>query len=560
MEDSSLQSLVRAVQDVLRPRLQESEAARRLARLMGEWLIEEARAASGGEESAPEPSGYSTEPLSEGSRDGRAGVGEPVGADGAGTPPEDGEAVRARTPAPTMRRGIVPLKIGDAKVHIAVPGSTEDLGRARQTAPEFDDDEEPVESRPSSGPIVDLDLVRQRCRLKAESCRLFIERRAAEGDVDRERPLIDRMNAMIATAKSMTDCFLWVFWRERTQPDDATLRTIARCYDALEIAAAHTHAIVGMRDGPKEQDIADAMQQLAHAGSALRVSLERTWLTSADKDQEDVHFWLLRETSRRGVFVRRHMQLDDPADPNDAEGIIQRVRESQASVEDRVKRRARIEAGFNKIRYHARRIADSAEHPQDHDVGTIGEAAARLIEAGVASSDPRFVEVTPPEVARVLIERLDGPARAAMRAVVEAQAHAERDEADEPDTPRARSERVERVRRLLAGRRVVIIGGVPRPDAEQRIRDAFALEGIDWVRLTEHGTGEPMRAPIARPETALVLVLVKLAGHLHIDEARRYAESAGKPCVSITAGYNPEQIAQSVLEQASDRLTAVGAG
>lgn len=57
-----------------------------------------------------------------------------------------------------------------------------------------------------------------------------------------------------------------------------------------------------------------------------------------------------------------------------------------------------------------------------------------------------------------------------------------------------------------------------------------------WIKLFEHGTCEPMQAPIARPEIRLVLVLVKICGHLHAEAARRYAREANTPCVMLPAG------------------------
>ena len=100
----------------------------------------------------------------------------------------------------------------------------------------------------------------------------------------------------------------------------------------------------------------------------------------------------------------------------------------------------------------------------------------------------------------------------------------------------------------------MIIGGEPRQEAIDRISDAFLPSGVEWVQLSEHGSGDPMRAPIARQDTRLVLVLIKLTGHLHAEEARSYARQAGKSLVFLPAGYNPEQIAEQVLEQAHQKL------
>lgn len=64
-----------------------------------------------------------------------------------------------------------------------------------------------------------------------------------------------------------------------------------------------------------------------------------------------------------------------------------------------------------------------------------------------------------------------------------------------------------------------------------------------------------MRAPIHRPETRLVIVLIRFAGHLHAEEARQHTADANKPCILLPAGYNPEQIAEHVITKAADRLT-----
>ena len=104
------------------------------------------------------------------------------------------------------------------------------------------------------------------------------------------------------------------------------------------------------------------------------------------------------------------------------------------------------------------------------------------------------------------------------------------------------------------GQGIVVIGGERNAEAVQRLTEAFELKDAEWVELTEHGPGTPMRAPIYRPDTAVVIVIIKLTGHLHSDEARDYAAAAGKPCVMLSGGYNPERVAAEIMEQASDRL------
>lgn len=540
MSEPELERVIKALRDVVRPHLERSDVARELASALGEWLIAEARRAEGA--SGPSPTGGTTE----------SDAPEPAADPAPASAPAPAEPVVLHK---TARRGIVPLKIGDATVHLSVEGATEDLGRARQAADTGDDDDE-REIAPARQPI-DLGLIVRRSTLKAASCRLFIERRAAMGDPEGERPILARMEAMIGEAKAMRDCFLWAFWRERPAPPDDTLRVIARCYDALAQATSLVERLDALGDRASRDDLASAMQLMASASSSLRVGLLDTWLTSPDADQEDSHVWLRRESFSRQIYIRRHMSLSDPADPREADALVRTIAEEAATLEAAAASRATVEQGLKRIDYHARRIADSDQQPDQHDLRKIADTIEHLSSRGVRESDPRYSDALRPCVAEHLLDHASPSVRAVVRAVLDRADDRASDE-DAGAQTKAWSPRAIAVRELLEGGRVVIIGGEPRPDAIARIKDAFRLREVDWVRLSEHGTGEPMRAPIQRADTSLVLAIIKLAGHLHLEEARAYATEAGKPCVLLTGGYNPEQIADAVLQQASGRLQGPG--
>lgn len=541
MSGKEFENLVGAFRDVVRPHLERSESARAFASALGEWLIAEARRASATpQESAPVA---------------------PVEAERSpATPPSADTGVPDRSsPTPPARKttsgGIVPLKIGDATVHLAVQGATEDLGRARQAAAASEASDSERDGFGGATQELSLSLIATRSRLKAASCLLAIDRRAAVGDGDRERPILAKMETMIGEAKAMRDCFLWAFWRERPAPPDPSLRVIARCYDALAEAAELVERLDGMGERVPRDDVAAAMQHLAAASSALRIGLQDTWMTSPDVDQEESHLWLRQESFTRRIYIPRFMSLSDAADPRDAEAIIGEIGELRRHVDARVASRSAIDQGFKRIEYHAKRIASSPGAPSEHDLQKIADTIDDHASRGVRDSDTRYADALPPEVAALLLEHDVEAARAvAQRVMDRARPGAESDRSE--DKTRAWSERVASVRPLLEGRRIVVIGGEARPEAIARITDAFHAGEVEWVRLTEHGTGDPMRAPIQRADTALVVLIVKLAGHLHLEEARAYAGQAGKPFVLLTGGYNPEQIAEAVLQQASARLQA----
>lgn len=450
---------------------------------------------------------------------------------------------------PPEPRGLVPLNIGGATTQIEVPGDERQRAAAEAA---YRDGTESDEGEGELPREIKLGLIARRCRLKAESCRHYILRREVIDDAEREPGVLEQLNAMIARAKSMPDCFLWVFWPHADQPDDDQLRLIASCYEGLAEAAELCSNATEPDTDLTRQEVKLAFQLLAETNSALRVALISTWLTSPDRDQDDAHQWLRQETFTRRVFVPRYMSLSDPADPARAEQAIAEIRGIAGMVSNRRSNQKRIDSLFNRIRYHARRLPESGEGDA-HDLGRINDSIEELLELGMNPSDKRFHEFSALVPLAVFPE--DTPPHDVLRKAHEVAEQRDRNQRDnEPTGEPEWSKRVIEVRELLKGGTVVLIGGEPRLDAIDRITQAFDLEDVDWVPLTEHGSGTPMRAPIARPETRLVLVLVKLTGHLHSDEARRYAREYDKPCVMLPAGYNPEQIAEQILQQAADRL------
>lgn len=537
MNDPELQRLFTALRDALRPRLRESEDLRRVVDALADWLKAEAVSAGAGPspqpDDAPEPAHSQPSP----------------------PPPTPPEPVAptvppARTPT-TVKRAIVPLKIGDDLVHVDVAGDTRDIGRARLAAGAPDPDAELSRQDRRAAPDLDLSLIAERSRLKSESCRLFIARRAARSGSDDERDLVARMNEMIAKAKATRDCFLWVFWRERAQPDDDALRAIAECYEALADASDLVAFLDEHPSAARRSDAEDAMLHLAHASAALRCALEATWLTSPDIDQDESHLWLRRETAHRQIYVPRYMSIEDRPEPGDAPRIRADVAGLVEAARERKRAVAQVDERFKRMKYHAARVERDPTDGAPHDVARIDESVRNLLDLGVAPSDPRFAASIPSAVH----DRLRPDASPQLSLVLDALAQrAVPRDAAPPAPAREWSENVLRARRLLAGKRLVILGGIRKPDAEQRIIDAFDLRDLEWVRLNEHTSGAPMNAPIARADTALVVILIRFIGHLHAEEARLAATSAGKPFIHLPAGYSPEQIADAILQQASKAL------
>jgi len=528
--------LAETIRRVIREEMRRSRAVRDLALELARLVLDEAEA-SAPESHASAEAGASARDAGEPSSD--RGAPRPI------EPADSGGRGSAQPGEPSERTVVasVPLNLDGIGVDIEVTGSEADVAGLRRSAAEAEAAAEPGQEAPRPKPI-DLGVIEERARLKAESCRFFIERRRDRGDPVREPALKERMDEMLATAKSMQDCFLWVFWKHEEQPPDGDLLKIAACYDALADASVLCIRAVSSDGRLSETEMQEAFQLLAEASSALRVALDATWLTSDDTDQEDTHLWLRRETHARGIFVERHMKLDDPASPEHAGEISAEAKRLLESERARVQRSRQISQLVNKAGYHARRIRNDPE-PQRHDFETINSVMEELRAMGVGPTDERVAEF------RGSIAGAEFPADLPRHGHLGF-------EPSPTNTPAAGegpgwSRRVAEARELLDGGRVVVVGGEPRPEAIARLEDAFAVT-VDWVELTEHGSGARMQAPIQRPDTRLVLLLIKLTGHQHADEARDYAKAAGTPCINLVAGYNPNTVAEQILDQAGDRL------
>lgn len=532
-----LASLLAAVEAYLAPRAKQDPHLRELLRQAAAWLSsiagpDDPATGSGGVSADDRASRAAGEALAQVS-----GVAAEQGVPDQEAPRRPGERAQA----------LVPLKIGDTLVHVPVEGSTQEIGRARLAA---QPPEEPERARPADaagGP--DLAVVARRARLKAQACPVAMRRRglragdAALGDV------LAEMNALIARAKSLPSCFLWQFFPEHPVPADEHLRTIERCYANLALAAELALRVEGNDDLEDVQR--EAIQALAEAQSALRVALGSSWLTRPDQDQEDAFLWLTVKTKRDQVFIERFMRLNDPADPALADELGQRLLELAADADRITRERRNVSALVNKVRFHAKRIVDAPTDDHAPDWAKIAEAIDRLNLAGVRPTDQRVTGALAP-TAGVAEPASPTPA---LSAALMAASVARREPASEPEQQQRRySATVERVRAWLHGARVVVVGGEVYDHARQRLTEALELGELDWVHLREHASSAPLEAAIARPDTRLVLALVKLAGHQHIDDARRWARQHGRPLVMVPGGYNPEQVAAEIAAQVSDRL------
>lgn len=135
----------------------------------------------------------------------------------------------------------------------------------------------------------------------------------------------------------------------------------------------------------------------------------------------------------------------------------------------------------------------------------------------------------------------------------------ETDASTSPDLPEAPTSipvraalpaHVQAARSVLAGRRVTLLGGVPRPAHHAALVQAL---GLDWIGAAAYQHGTHAAAHV-REDTAVVMLAVRWMGHAH-NTLRDVARERGVPYVMLPGGLNPSAVAYQVMQQVSGQLT-----
>jgi hypothetical protein len=459
-------------------------------------------------------------------------------------------------------RVAAPLRLGDSQAIVSVRGTPEGAKAAAEAAEQARRRAQlaavvaqlggPEREAGFNGP--DPGVIAQRCRLKSEACRWVVERRRALGGPRSGDPAAhERDRAMFTRAKALPSCYLWMMDPRGLPlpPDDAPLERAAGCYEALADAMELSATLGGAPE--HAAPYVTVLHLVAEAQSALRVALLAVDDSLADQDQREAFIWLRRETGERGVFVARHMRIDDPADAEAWDDLRRRIAELGQEWQRRQARRKGRQSLLGKARYHAGRAAGGGEAAMDDWVKLAG-AIEQLISEGTPPTDPEVRAVLQPVVDEMPELEIGPGLRAVIEEIDRHLAAAGNGEVDNEPRRRAESPEVARVRQWLAGKQIVLIGGIPRPRAQAALEKAFALDGLVWLAGLHHRSFFDFEPAIARPETAVVILAIRWSSH-SFGEVRGLCERYGKPLVRLPAGYNPDQVALQIAQQVSDVLS-----
>lgn len=474
-----------------------------------------------------------------------------------------------RPPAPADLPHVeAPLRLGEGVLKVRVRGTAEEASEAaraaadtptrrRETrADEYEwsrGDSAPPAS--SSSAELGLDLIAGRAAIKAEACRWVVAKRREPASEE----VSQAHRSLIARAKAQPNCYLWMVNSYGPMPraSDADAETLAGCYDAL--VEACNAAAATPADGP---EFVRALRLVAEAQSSLRAMMARLDDAFFDTDQRDAFGWVRQQAAERGTFIDRHMRIDDPADPQNWPDLRTRIagfRAERAQGEARQKARAAL---IGKIKYHAGRLRQGTSPDPAGDWRKLMGVLDDAVTDGVPASDLQLREWLLPVFdglpddiaagprAQLVLDELDRHARLAEEAQQQEVSSTDGEGGGEGQPA---SLAVRRVADLLRGTRIVLIGGEARPHAKRALERAFGLDELTWLSGKVHSSFYAFEPAIARPETAVVLLAIRWSSH-GFGEVRTLCTTYGKPLVRLPGGYNPEQVAQQVLEQVGEQL------
>lgn len=438
-------------------------------------------------------------------------------------------AMLARTP-------ILPPRLADTPNAVPIPRS-QDAGK-------------------SGRQIVDLQLVEQRCRLKAQASQWAAtrQRKVRGKKADFRREIAPHDKQMIDRARAIQDCQLWMCSPQAPHPVDVGLYDeLAACYvNAADAIALVQLVIVAPAKQRDHQAFAGVLHLLAEAQSALRVAVDRVGYRAQDSDQNQLFQWLDDTTHQEEIYVKRHMLLADAADPQNAPDLAQRIGQMHGLLTTDQSRHSLEKKALNRIDYHVKKVADTPREDHAQDWRTILSTVAELIHEGLPPSSVKLRDLLMPVVDAIPAELEVPPTfRLVMR---EIDAYLTSRDAETAAPRHAQpTDQVRRVAEKLVGRKVFLIGGLCRPQLQESIRQAFGLDELIWFDTAEHMSISIFEPYVHRAEVALVLLAIRWSSHSY-SEIKQFCDAAGKPLVRLPAGYNANQIAHQVIEQAIDRL------
>lgn len=397
--------------------------------------------------------------------------------------------------------------------------------------------------------LLPLTTIAERCRVKAEACRLVAKRLC---DLTGWRDL-GAESTLTRRADALPDCHLWMLTREPIVRAPKAWDDLAGAFDTSAEAALLFHAWEQAPAPLAERHASRVLGLSAEAQSVLLYAVADIRDVKVDFDQVQLFAHIRSIARNRQVFVPKFLKREDRAAPESWPDVARRVTELTAefrTVGDRD--RVRVKS-FNNLKFKLNRLR---ERPNEavNEWPRVLELVDELVSGGLPPSNAELRDLLLPIMEDIPDDPPPGPNVGLVLREIDRYLDT-RPEATPPVRSYSPTPAVAEVAELLQEREVVLIGGQARPIHKAALMRAFRLADVRWLCTPDHTSFTVFEPDIARPEVTIVLLAIRWSNHDY-DNIREYCESYGKPLVRLPGGYHPNQVAHHILSQAGERLRA----
>lgn len=313
----------------------------------------------------------------------------------------------------------------------------------------------------------------------------------------------------------------------------------------------------------------DFLLLIAESQSAVRVEALRSGI-AAIPEQETAFKWLRYTCSQEeeGIMLNRFMRLDDHADPAGHADLQRRILTFCKPISLSIQNHKDL----HELRSCQKKIlADSQQVPGEPNLQLwmqIDSLTTSLVRNGIRHNDTRLrqillpiIDLLPEQSAEDATEEVTPGIEVSLelQAVAESIADYLKQQNEEvhedSDADLLVSAELQNARLLLRDKVMVIIGGVCKPHAQQRLIKSLQVKDVRWLRARKQDKVSDFKAKLTG--AAVVVLITKIMGHKHND-VREMCDELKIPYVQTryAAGYSVNQLVSVILDQASDRLAA----
>lgn len=244
---------------------------------------------------------------------------------------------------------------------------------------------------------LDVEQLEKRLLLKIEASRWALERdKLIKAKADFQLHIEPRDHALLAKAREMTNCYLWMNNPE-TAPIVATqnYELLSDAYAAAAQCVTFLRRVTALVDKMPEHEILvrilrDGLYTTATAQSVLR-RITSEISGRDDQDQIRLHRWLTQLTKKYRIFVNRHMKKDSLASINRVYDIPDVIKRLSEQLEKVLQKQKTLSEGFRRIKFHSAKVQEQPGAKYDWE--RIFDTVEELMTLGVRATDPRFAEL-----------------------------------------------------------------------------------------------------------------------------------------------------------------------